>query len=542
MGNNYFRFLGMFLFSAFLSVGALAQWNTDLSKNLLVSEEGKNGQSLVQMGAASDGGVYIAWISWENSNYYVKLQALDKQGNNRFGNGGMYICRQPTPSWSSGYGFTVTDDNCVVIVNPDMRNGEWQAYAYKISPEGEHLWNPEGIALMKSGDGAAFNPKVCQTAAGNLIIGYKVMGEKGNKLSFSKLGADGVSLWGSTLDVRGTEDLFGMVLSGRDGFIVTSFESGNYYASRYSGSGDMVWDKKAVLDESGAVKVSSEPFVVSDGMDGLVAGWRYAVSGFSTGGKVRHIDSEGNRTFPEDFTTRNLPFTAVDKVAKQIYVFSSDPESSAYYPLVWKMDYAGKHLWDSEGVLLSAPGTQYSMYGINQLGNDVFFVYRHVYAFNRSAIEYTRINENGEVLMQNVTICNAESEKDRGGISPVRDGQFITAWSDELSNLGGNVYAQNTIVETSQGVGSAAGDNLAISVLSVNSNHIAIRVKVPEEIKAEVSLTGINGNMVAAREKVFLHPGDNLMDYPVNELAGGMYILWVKASGEIRNAKVMVTN
>ena len=134
MVNIYLRFTGIFLFGIFFALGAPAQWNTDLSSNLLISEEGKSGQDLVSLGETSDGGVYVSWISWENDCYYLKVQLLDKDGRCCFAPGGIYVCKQPTPSWSSGYGYVVTRDDHLVIVSTDLRNGEWQAYVYKSSP------------------------------------------------------------------------------------------------------------------------------------------------------------------------------------------------------------------------------------------------------------------------------------------------------------------------------------------------------------------------------------------------------------------------
>lgn len=543
MRNYYFRFLGVFMVWVFFSFGALAQWNPDLSKNLLVSGKGMSSQDLVQVGKTTDGGIYIAWISWENENAYVKLQLLDKEGNAKFGEGGMYVSKQPTPPWSSGYGFTVTSDNNVVIVNPDKRGEEWQAFAYKISPEGKHLWGAEGMALMKKGEGASMSPKVCELKDGSIIVGYQVLGAGMQKLNFTKLQADGTALWGGKIEIVGADGNFDMIPSGNNGFIVASFETGNYYASKYNATGDMVWDKQAVIDDSGMVKSSSEPCVVSDGEGGLVAAWRYSVSSTATGGKVQHIDSEGNSVFSEEFTTGNLPFITTDIENKQIYVFSTEQvDYYLYTPKVWKLDYTGKNLWNADGISLSEDGFSYSMYGINMCDENVIFVYRNASDYNKAKIEYTCMNKDGEILAQNRTVSNAFNNKGRGGITPVVDGQFVTVWTDKEEMTGGVVYAQNSIVREFTSIKTVAGDELTVSALSQKPGFVTVRVQAPEDMKATVLLTGMNGNKVVDWGTVSLAKGDNELDYAVDGMPAGMYILAVQTSENVRYMKIMVRN
>lgn len=543
MANYYFRFLGVFMVWLFLPFGASAQWNSDLSKNLLVSEKGFTNQDLVQVGKTVNGSVYVSWISWENESAYIKLQLLDKEGNAKFGEGGMYVSKQPTPTWSSGYGFAVTSDNSVVIVNSDTRNGEWQAYAYKISPEGIHLWNAEGVALMKKGEGAAMSPKVLEMGDGSTIVGYQVMGAGMQRLNFTKLQVDGEASWGGKLEIVGADGNFDLIPSGNNGFIISSFETGNYYATKYNTAGDPVWDKQAILDDSGMAKSTSEPCVISDGEGGLIAAWRYSISSTATGGKVQRIDTDGNRVFSEDFTTNNLPFIATDKEKKQIYVFSTEQvDYYLYTPKVWKLDYTGKNLWNADGISLSEDGFSYSMYGINMCDENVIFIYRNASDYNKAKIEYTCMNKEGEILAQNRTVSDAFNNKGRGGVSPVVDGQFVTVWTDKEEMTGGLIYAQNSIVREFTNITTVANEELTISALSQKPGFVTVRVQATEDMKANVSLTGMNGNKVVDWGIISLTTGDNELDYAINNLPAGIYILAVQTSESIRYIKMMVRN
>lgn len=533
---------GIFVLGICLSLSASAQWISDLSKNLLVSEEGKTNQDLVCLGETTDGGVYISWISWEKDNYYLKLQLLDKDGNSRFAPGGIYVCKQPTPTWSSGYGFRVTKDNNAVFLITDMRNSEWQAYAYKISPEGEHLWSPEGIAVMKSGEGAALNPKIMETNAGNYIIGYRSMGAGVSKLSFLKMNTDGTTSWGSKLNIVGAGDLFDMVPAGNDGFIVSYFENNSYYAQRYNATGEEVWDNRAEIDNTETAKVTSEPVVVSDGEDGLVAGWRYAASQFTTGGRVLRINAEGESTFSDAFETGNLPFVSVDPGRKQIYIFSSDPvASSVFAPKAWKLDYQGTNLWSSEGVSLSDDGLSYAAYGIAGCANgDAVCIYRNGSNYNVATIEYTRISEDGTVTEQNKWVSSAVGDKGRGGCSTVKNGQIITAWTDMNSTAGGAVFAQNTVVEDPTDNCSLQSVDSQMVAFVTGREHLFLTISSSDDTEAFVSLVGLNGEIKEDFGKIVLRSGKNEMNYQMKGIAAGVYLLTVKTQKEIRTLKVVI--
>lgn len=542
MITNYLRFAGIFFFWIFFALGAPAQWNTDLNRNLLISEEGKSGQDLVSLGETSDGGVYVSWVSWENDSYYLKVQLLDKDGRCRFAPGGIYVCKQPTPTWSSGYGYVVTGDDRLVIASTDLRNGEWQAYVYKISPEGVQEWEPEGVPVMKTGDGAALNPKVIETQSGNFIVGYQTMDSGLGRLSFLKLASDGTASWGAKLDIVGASGLFNMVPSGSDGFIVTYFEGNSYYAQKYSATGDEAWEKRAEIDPTESVKPTSDPYVVSDGEGGLVTGWRYAASAFTTGGRVQHVDADGNCSFEEPFETGNLPFVAVDRKAGQILVFSSNPlDSKQFDPRMWKVDFQGNNQWSSDGVALSEEGLSYAVYGISVCSNgDVVCVYRNGSAYNEATIEYTRVGSDGTVLEQNEPVSTAPGDKGRGGLSSVRNGQVITVWGDNNSNTGGMIFAQNTIVENLSGIGMQATTGPEVTAFVSGCGHLIVRIVSDMDAEASVRLYGTGGTCMAGWNPVKLSAGTNIVEYPLNDLSKGVYLLSVGTTNTIKYKKVVV--
>ena len=89
----------------------------------------------------------------DNVVYEYRLQALDKNGEKKFGDLGILISDYPNRSYCvvNNYLYIDKDGNVVVAVSDarDCEDGEtfMGLYAYKVSPEGKMLWDEEGITL-----------------------------------------------------------------------------------------------------------------------------------------------------------------------------------------------------------------------------------------------------------------------------------------------------------------------------------------------------------------------------------------------------------
>ena len=76
--DKFYRAMLLVLFTFLGMLNASAQWNENLSENLLISKSGFGALDLVQVGKTSDDKVFISWLSWENENGYIKLQLLEQ--------------------------------------------------------------------------------------------------------------------------------------------------------------------------------------------------------------------------------------------------------------------------------------------------------------------------------------------------------------------------------------------------------------------------------------------------------------------------------
>jgi len=133
------------------------------SSDLLLSDSGDDsmvglGEDLISDGV---GGAYYIWDSWrpnptDPTDYFpcIIIVRFTADGN-------------ISPGWSAGgvnvifYDYeskyyeraTLTSEGNVIVTWYDERDGDYAIYAQKISPEGNLLWNSEGILLSNKADG-----------------------------------------------------------------------------------------------------------------------------------------------------------------------------------------------------------------------------------------------------------------------------------------------------------------------------------------------------------------------------------------------------
>ena len=148
---------------------------------------------LPKIAKTSDGGCYIGWFDQRSSGYAVYLQRLDANGFKQFPANGLLISNNPQSSSLVDWDLAVDDSNCCVLAFTDTRaSSSINPYAYRISPSGQFLWGPNGIALTDSINVYQANPKVIVTSDGNFVIPWQY----NNKIAMVKLTKAGTKPWG----------------------------------------------------------------------------------------------------------------------------------------------------------------------------------------------------------------------------------------------------------------------------------------------------------------------------------------------------------
>lgn len=526
--DKFYRLLLLSIFAALCVSHVKAQWNENLSENLLISQSEYGALDLVQVGKTGDDKIFIAWLSWENQNGYVKLQLLDKEGNALFPEGGIYVSKQPTTTWSSGYGFAVTQDGCAVIVNSDVRNSHWQPYAYKVSQTGEQLWGEAGIPLLKENEGDGLNPHVCITKSNNILVGFQNIKGAQIDVKIMKLQGSGAWAWGGSITLSGANGIFDMVPSGTDGMIVSYYEAstGNYLAMKYTANGEEAWDEKVLVDASGSVKTTAEPSVITDGADGMITGWRYAISQFAVAGKAQRIDANGKKHFgDEGILLDELPIINTDLSQKYLYTAYAVGPKEEKTITVAQYDEKGDLKWYNEEVS-SEIAYQFAIYGIVPLPDGVVIVYRNASVYNEATVEYTKLDLKGNVVESNVIISDAVGDKGRGGLTILPD-QFVVIWSDNKSS----VFAQNVKMDTGSSLTNVyRNEKKDFTIYSEGEKTFAIRLMMDAPAMANLSIIDLQGKVVRNLGTTLFNEGINEHSYRVPTLPAGIYMLRVCAS------------
>ena len=428
------------------SAGSIQAWNTSPQKNLLLSGE-SSGQDLPMAAPGPDESTFVAWLSWEDESAALKMQLVDKDGEPQLGENGIYVSQYPTPTWSSGYDIDSDAEGNAYIVYSDKRNGVWQAYVYKMGPDGEKKWG-EGVPVAELSAESCLNPKLLHTDAGNIIVAYQSLVGLRNTIKITKLTGDGAKAWGGVIELPGTNGLYTLAGAGDDSFYVAyvQADAGNMAVMRYTANGEAAWDAPAIVDQGRAV-VSSEPEAVPYADGGVVLCWRHAENITKVVGAVQAVSREGNLLWSEP-QFYSAPHVAAISPDGNIYVAYSFTDAYGTNMSVSRYNSDGEYAWDSP-LLLDGSSYQVSIYGVQVVadGSELAVVYRNASDFNRATIEYSHLDSNGEVLDTQVPVSTMQGDKGRGALTYAGGRQMVLTWGDNgMSNGKGSVYAQNIVL------------------------------------------------------------------------------------------------
>nr|HPK04531.1 hypothetical protein [Bacteroidales bacterium] len=204
-----------------LPVFLLAQWSNDPYQNTAIAVA-QNEEALPKIVMHPSGITYVSWYSIENSNYNVRLQKFDIYGVKQWAEEGLLVSSHESMTWLTDWDLAVDNDACAIITFQDIRNGDNNIYAYRISPDGDFLWGPDGIALSNNPDFEG-SPVVTVTSLNNCVFAWT----RENTIMVQKLSFDGVKQWGDEgIQLQGTDTYAWpfIVPSDDDGIIMSFFK------------------------------------------------------------------------------------------------------------------------------------------------------------------------------------------------------------------------------------------------------------------------------------------------------------------------------
>lgn len=200
--KNLFTLIVTILLAFLIREEGKAQWTSDPMSNTTIRD------TLAWLviphvaTSTSTGDTYISWFSaTEGLRFDVYMQRLDSAGNKLWDNKGLLISNHNTDTWVSDYDLIVDQDNCAVLATQDQRDGHSNAFAYRISPDGEFLWGTDGIRLTNSSDFDP-SPQILLTDNNQYIFSYGILpvdSTQNSTIGVQKLGAEGNMIWEMTI-------------------------------------------------------------------------------------------------------------------------------------------------------------------------------------------------------------------------------------------------------------------------------------------------------------------------------------------------------
>jgi hypothetical protein len=464
-----FLFFIFVLFLVFINTKINAQWSSNPAVNLTVCDT-TGEQTLPKLAITSDGGCYIGWFDSRGGSYAVYLQKLNAQGVKQFPANGLLISNNPQSSSLVDWDLAVDDSDCCVLAFTDTRvTSSINPYAYRISPTGQFLWGPNGIALTDSVNVYQANPKVIVTSDGNFVIPWQY----NNKIGMVKLNKAGTKLWGSVplmvIGNPGTGEKFnypigiksdnGSIILYWIGYTGSFLSPANYktYTQKFSSSGAIQWgNPQDTIWSLGSAQGTYQPSIYSDGNNGAIYVWQSYVAG-PTNCYVQRKNSAGQIQFPVNGATvadvntdlRFQPAACYMPSTQETYVFWQEKNSLQSMIGVYGQKFSsdGTKLWPSTGFVfkpLDANSFAYLSTYSRDTSVMVYYV-ESTFGSNNGLVKAFKTNRNGTMLWGGgniITPCSSTSSKGRMSTGVNQNNMSILAFSDGRIDAAG-MYAQN---------------------------------------------------------------------------------------------------
>jgi hypothetical protein len=272
----------------FVFIFGHAQWTTDTAVNTLVADS--EGGDMKAIGT-SIGETYV--VFWKSvsppTNYELRLQVLDENGNQTLGNDGVLVSNTiPMSTFTVIWNIAIdTVDNLYIGVTGT--GGGDPAYVFKMDSSGNPLWGANGINV-----GSGHIVTMLPMSNGEVIVSWY----PGGQSLMQKYSVAGVPVWTNPQPVNngGSNTIPGDMyeLSAGD-FLMVFHEplvgiNSNLFAQRFDGDGNAVWGATTQLSDL-ATAFNRSYGGVQDG-DTVYYGY-FASSGVRFDSFLQRINSDG---------------------------------------------------------------------------------------------------------------------------------------------------------------------------------------------------------------------------------------------------------
>jgi hypothetical protein len=425
-------------------------------------------QVLPKIARTSDGGCYIVWFDHRSSNYDVYLQKFNSAGVPQFAINGLLVSSNTQNSSLVNYDMIADDSNNAIIVFTDIRNGDVNPFAYKISPAGSFLWGANGVTLTDSSGTFQPNPKVIQTSDGNYVVTW-IWATNPQKVAMQKLNNAGVKQWGSgpikLAGGQGETFTYPALVRSDAGSVILmwskytgSFISpGNYrlFTQKFNSAGSPVWNAtQDTVYGLGNVSGFFVPSIYSDGNNGAFYVWQDDRNSTNTQTSfVQRFNSSGVPQFPvngagcstEGATNKFSAALAYAPSTGETFMFWKHTNSLQSMQGVYgqKFNSSGVRQWTDNGKIFLPLGSDEVITMVaSALDTNIHLYYNLGIGSGNNNIKALKTGPSG-VMQWGGIITPASSSSSKGGLVGTLNStrMSIISWSD--GRAGGGIYAQN---------------------------------------------------------------------------------------------------
>ena len=452
------------IFVLILAFPAFAQWPADPDSNMMICD--RFGDEIIpKIAATSDDGCYVCWYDNASGNYDVYMQRLNADGEIQWAPGGLLISNQPQDTWLTDYDMTVDSDNHAIVVFNDIRaGGDWDIYAYRISPAGDFVWGDYGLTISDNVNFEA-DPVIAVTSFGNFVFAW----QDEVSVYLRKVNPLGADMWSPhTINLT---SLYGLgvprIVPAEDDGVIVSYMQGtgpnwwdphHLYAQKFDLLGLEQWPSGGVaINAAGGLALYMEYGLAPDDNGGAYCYW-YDDRDMTLNGYVQHIQSDGTVGWMADGVQVSTAAGEL-QMNPSLVTFPASGEVMTFYLATdsnqnlngvhgQKLDSLGARQWGSNGIAFVPMSSQTRSHISAQPQTDgAIIVYKEFPQGNtvQSYIKAMRVDMDGNQVWTTspVDVCSNLSEKGRIPTTVHEAEMVIAAWDDCRLDSNGDIYLQN---------------------------------------------------------------------------------------------------
>ena len=483
-----------FISTVIMCSQTFGQWNSNTAVNL---ETAALNSADVHAVNTSDGRTYIAFYQQNGSNYDMRAQLLDAQGNKLFGPNGILVSNYPTGSATFVFNVNVDQQDNLLIAFQDQRSGTNGTVIHKISPAGVLLWGATGVVL-----GAGLSPYPVALTNNDVMVAWN---NNNNRISLQKISAAGVAAFGTPIEilpptagraisrcqlVAHMANTFGMIFQQRTGTSGNPTPT-NLYEQRFDANGAALWASPVQI--SNYVTSNARYFSVMSNADTTFIGY-YANPPLQNrfDAFLQRVNADGSMPWGingSDFSTEQINYEVTTTLAynpgsSQIWEVSTftNPTQTQYgiYAQRFNKSTGVRQLTDNAKIVYPISSNFEQQFGdLSLFGDDPVFAFNDL----SNKLYASRLNSNGDFVWapQKTELSTTATTKYRASFTRGTNGQAVAVWA-ENRGVEDRPYAQNI---ASDGVTGTIPVTLVSFAGRLNNNIIGLHWETSSEINCK---------------------------------------------------------